>query len=73
MGKKKIHSENKQARIGERFNREIDQIKEKRIELGIDRKRKSTRLLTELIIRHDSWPEMKRDMANLNLERIKNE
>lgn len=47
------------ARIGEAFNKEIQEIKEARLKSGIDKKKKSTRRLTNLLIKHKHWPKIK--------------
>lgn len=59
---------NKTARIGEDFNREIEDIKKARIELGIDKKKKSTKTLTNLLIKHKNWDKIRKDTIELNLE-----
>lgn len=67
------NSNNKLQRIGEDFNNEIEDIKNVRLESGIDKKRKSTRRLTNLIIKHQDWKKIKRDTINIKLEGVKNE
>ncbi len=62
---------NKTARIGEDFNREIEEVKKERIDLGIDKKKKSTKTLTNLIIKHKGWAKIKKDTIELNLENQK--
>lgn len=70
MPKKEIgQALNVTARIGDKFNKEIEDIKNKRLEIGIDKKRKSTRRLTNLIVRHDHWRKIKEEMITLNLEK----
>lgn len=49
------------ARIGEDFNKELDDIKEERLKRNIDKKRKSTKKLTNLIIQHSGWKKIKED------------
>lgn len=61
------------SRNGEVFSREIEDIKNKRLEFQIDKKRKSTRTLTNLLVKHTLWMKIKNDMINLNLEKRKNE
>lgn len=56
------------ARIGEDFSKELEEIKDARIEKGIDKKRKSTKRLTNLITRHKSWKTIKEDTIEINLE-----
>lgn len=50
------------TRVGERFNKEVEEIKKKRIELGIDKKKKSTRFLSDLIVRHLLWKKIKEEI-----------
>lgn len=59
------------SRIGEKFSEEIEEIKDKRLEEGIDKKRKSTRVLTNLIIKHRDWKKIKQDTIKENLENEK--
>lgn len=70
MGEK--GSEGHTARIGMNFAAELELIKNGRLEKGMDKKRRSTRKLTELMIRHNSWDDIKSDMIELNLEGSKN-
>jgi len=51
-------SKNHTSRVGEEFNKELDLIKKKRIELGIDKRKTSTRKLTNLITKHNLWREV---------------
>ncbi len=55
-------------RIGVEFNKEIEKIKEARIESGLDKKKKSTRKLTNLIVTHNSWPYVREDLIKLKIE-----
>lgn len=55
-------------RIGVDFNNEIEEIKEERLKLGIDKIKKSTRKLTNLIIKHRDWEYIKEDLIKLNLD-----
>lgn len=61
------------SRNGENFSKEIETIKDKRLKLNIDKKRKSTRILTNLLVKHECWNQIKEEMININLEEIKNE
>ena len=63
-----MNSKSKTTRIGEDFNREIEKIKKARIDLGLDKKKKSTRTLTNLLIKHDSWAKIKQDTIEINLK-----
>lgn len=58
---------NKTARIGEDFNKELEEIKNERLERKIDKKRKSTKKLTNLIIKHKNWPKVKEDLIEVDL------
>jgi len=60
---------NKTARIGENFSKELEEIKDERLNRGIDTKRKSTRRLTDLIIKHTGFKKIKEDTIEINLER----
>ena len=55
------------ARIGEDFSKEIEEIKDERLERGIDKKKKSTRRLTNLIVKHRGWGKIKEDTILINL------
>ena len=73
MPERKKNSKNHTVRIGDNFFKEIDIIKKERLNLGNDKKRRSTRSLTNLIVRHDYWPEIRQAMINLNVGEIENE
>ncbi len=60
--------QNVTARIGENFSKEIEEIKDERLKRGIDKKRKSTRKLTNLIIKHNNWEKIKEDTILINLK-----
>lgn len=64
---------NTTKRIGVKFNKEIEEIKKDRLDSGIDKKRKSTRKLTNLIITHNSWPYIKEDLTKLKIEGMEDE
>ena len=51
-------------RLGENFLRRIEYIKQKRQSLGLDEKRKSTRAITNLLIKHELWVTLERDAIN---------
>lgn len=71
MAKKELENKNITARIGEDFSEELENIKDKRLELNIDKKRKSTRRLTNQIIKHSSWKKIKDD--TIKLEKLEDE
>lgn len=56
------------ARIGESFSKELEEIKQERIDRGIDKKRKSTRKLTNLMVKHSDFKKIKKDTIELNLD-----
>lgn len=63
---------NHTSRIGENFMKEINYIKNKRFGLGIDKKKKSIRWITDLIIRHEAWRKIKEDTIEFKDEFKKN-
>jgi len=63
-------SNNHTARLGDIFNKEIEEIKKERKEKGLDKTQRSTRQLTNLIIKHDLWKKIKKDMIIHKLEGI---
>ncbi len=65
MAKKELINKNITARIGEDFSEELEEIKDMRLEKGIDKKRKSTRRLTNQIVKHSDWETIKQDTINL--------
>ena len=54
--------ENYKVRVGDNFKKEIKKIKEKRINLGMDKKKKSIRVLSNLLVKHKLWSIIKEDM-----------
>ena len=66
-------TKSKLVRIGEIFIAEIEDIKRIRLEKGIDKKKKSTRRLTNLIIKHQGWKKIKEDTINYKQGSMKNE
>jgi len=59
------------ARIGEEFSKELEEIKDTRLERGVDKKRKSTKKLTNLIVKHRDWETIKEDTIEVKLENAK--
>lgn len=53
---------NKIQRIGEKFDTEIKGIIMARLKNGIDKKKTSTRKLTDLIPKHTAWEEIREDL-----------
>lgn len=56
------------TRIGEDFSKELEEIKQERLDKKLDKKKKSIRRLTNLIIKHDAWPKIKKGLLEVNLE-----
>jgi hypothetical protein len=67
-----MNEKNITARIGEDFSKELEEIKDERLARKIDKKRKSTRKLTNLIVKHRDFKKIREDTININLE-VKNE
>lgn len=67
MPEKKRNSENHTVRVGDNFHNEMEEIKESRIEKGIDKKKKSTRVLSNLLVRHKLWNKIKEEMIEVDL------
>lgn len=64
-----MKEKNVTSRIGKEFNDELEDIKEERLKRKIDKKRKSTRRLTNLIIKHRDWKKIKEDTIEIKLEK----
>ena len=62
---------NNTQRLGEKFNAEIEDIKQKRLDSGIDKKRKSTKKITNKIVSHKNWEKIKEDTIEVDLENEK--
>ena len=60
----------KQSRIGERFYKEIGLIKDKRLRKGIDKDRISTKIITNLIVRHSSWSEIAKKIIEADEQEV---
>ena len=58
----------KTIRVSSRFNEELEEIKKKRKESGIDKKRVSGIALTSLIPRHKLWKKIKEEMIEYKLK-----
>lgn len=66
-----MSKKNVTARMGDEFSKELEEIKDERINRGIDKKRKSTRRLTNLLVKHRDWKTIKEDTIEVNLENDK--
>ncbi len=60
----------KQSRIGEKFYKEVELIKDKRLRNGKDKDRMSTKIITNLIVRHNSWPEIAKKIIEADKEEV---
>ena len=56
-----IKSGGKLERVGDEFIGRIEYIKNKRLDNGADKIKKSTRALTNLIIKHEAWGRIEND------------
>ena len=61
----------KQSRIGQKFYKEIELIKDKRLRNGKDKDRMSTKVITNLIARHNSWSEISKKIVEADEEEVK--
>lgn len=60
-----------QSRIGQKFYKEIELIKDKRLRNGKDKNRMSTKVITNLITRHNSWSEITKKIIEADEEEVK--
>ena len=60
-----------QSRMGERFYKEVELIKDKRLRNGKSKERVSTEKITNLIVRHKLWPEIAEEIIEANEEEVK--
>lgn len=51
----------KLERVGEEFVKRLEYIKNKRLDNKVDKFKRSTRALTNLIIKHENWQEIEND------------
>lgn len=58
--------ENVTARIGSDFSKELEFIKRERMRIGLDKARKSTKKLTNLLVKHRDWNKIKEDTIRYN-------
>lgn len=61
----------KQSRIGEKFYKAVELIKDKRLRNGQDKERMSTKVITNLIVRHDSWGNVSKKIIEADEEEVK--
>ena len=60
-----------QSRMGIRFYKEIELIKDKRLRNGKSKERVATEKITNLIVRHKLWPEIAREIIEANEDEVK--
>lgn len=58
------------SRIGERFYKEVELIKDKRLKNGKSKERVATEKITNLIVRHSSWPEIAKKIIESDEEEV---
>ena len=58
------------SRMGVRFYKEIELIKDKRLRNGKSKDRISTEKVTNLIVRHTSWPEIAQKIIEADEEEV---
>lgn len=59
-------AQNKIIRVSEKFNEEIEDIQEKRIENGFEEEKLSKPKISDLIRKHNDWSKVKQDLINFN-------
>lgn len=59
------------SRMGERFYKEVELIKDKRLRNGKSKDRLATEKITNLIVRHSSWPDIAKKIIEADEEEIK--
>ncbi len=58
------------SRIGERFYKEVERIKDARLKNGKSKDRVATEKITNLIVRHKLWPDIAKEMIEINKEEV---
>jgi len=58
------------ARIGRKFSEELEKIKDARLRNGKSKERVSTEKISNLIVRHNYWNEISKDVILANNEEI---
>ena len=59
------------SRMGERFYKEVELIKDKRLRNGKSKERLATEKITNLIVRHKLWPEIAKEIIEADEEEVK--
>ena len=62
------YNSNKLIRVSNNFDKEITNVQNKRIEIGMDETFVSKPKITDLIIKHNHWFKLKDDIINFNFE-----
>jgi len=60
-----------QSRMGERFYKEVELIKDKKLRNGTAKDRVATEKITNLIVRHKLWPEIAKEITEADEEEVK--
>lgn len=60
------------SRMGLRFHKEIEKIKDSRLRNGNSKERVSTEKLTNLIVRHVHWAEIRQHITEISEEEVDN-
>lgn len=68
-----INKKTKTARINKDFYNELDKIIENRYKNKSDKIKTNIRVLTGLLIKHNSWGTIRADLEKVNIERYKDE
>lgn len=65
---KKIKSPqvNELIRVSKKFNEELEDVQQRRIDIGFDEMKTSKPKLTDLVVKHKFWNNVKDDMINFN-------
>lgn len=58
------------SRVGERFYKEVERIKDARLRNGKSRDRVATEKITNLIIRHKLWKDIADEIIEINEEEV---
>lgn len=53
-----------QTRISRKFKEALQEMQKIRVEKGLDEVKKSLREITSLMLKHEGWPKMRRDIIN---------
>lgn len=59
------------SRIGERFYKQVELIKDERLKNGNSKDRVATEKVTNLIVRHKLWPEIAKEIIEADEEEVK--